>query len=777
MEETPQTPKPSLNFPTWAVVLFLVLVPLIVLWPGVFEGKALGPFDDISKMVPGWQQQDSKRAWDILQADGTLQFYGWRDLVFEAHRTGKEPYWNPYQLGGTPLLANSQSAGFYPLHFLFGKLGFPTALAIVLLAWFHLAVGALGIRALAKRLGAGEPGAVFGAAAFALSPFAIAWTALPSVMSTCCWIPVALACLHRCVHKATIPHVITLGASVAMLCTAGHLQFTLYGLLSLLIAGVIWAAIGNWKSRDHLWSSVSSIGAVVLGLVAAMCHLSPVQNFGQYSHRAGVPTTEGFAAYQSSSVQPYELIGLVAPGLLGAPGVPDQADAEVIIPSTWPMRVKAGANYAESAIYLTVPVLLALFMIRKRVNLKESSPIIAIGLFGLALALGTGLNALLYFNIPGFSATGSPGRASILFVVAACTLAALAIPRTESEADSKEKAFSYFALLAVCVGTILFVNNLGSLPTWIPGDSVSQSVARRLVDTLPMMLVSLVLAAGAWFMWAKKGQLWIGTGLGLAAHLVLAQTQILPFGTPPPQPNDIELGSRRAFVNGPWDFFRGTTALMPPNTPTIARMQDIGGYDSLLHRDTVGLLREINGEDAAPPINGNMMFVKANFDPEKLSLAGVTEVWSRLQLPQLSEPKSREDGYFIYSLAGPGLFSSPSGDAKITELNTQGFKVTATGPGKLTVRYRNIPGWFAFDNSGAIPVSGKPWIEVDLKDGVQNLTFSYVPPGNRTPIVLYILTAVGAIFAIRPGLITSSRKQAAKNSVQSTEPVSDEHSS
>jgi len=313
------------------------------------------------------------------------------------------------------------------------------------------------------------------------------------------------------------------------------------------------------------------------------------------------------------------------------------------------------------------------------------------------------------------------------------------------------------------------VNTLGSLVTWIPGDSVSQSVARRFVDTLPLLLVSLGLSAGAWFMWAKRGQLWFGTGLALLAHLVLAQTQILPFSTPPPTPAAVDAQTRRAYVNGPWDFFRATNALMPPNTATINRTQDIGGYDSLLHRDTVALLRDTNTEDSAPPINGNMMFIKPKFDPAKLSEAGVTEVWSRLQLPQLAEPTERKDGYFIYSIAGPGLLTSPQNDAKITELNTQGFQVTVTGPGKFVARYRNIPGWIAFDNSGPLPISGDTWIEVDLKDGPQTLTFVYIPPGSRSPIFLYLLAAVALIFAVKPDLIPVRKKQNPENPVQSSE--------
>ncbi|MFX9069623.1 hypothetical protein ABTN30_20170, partial [Acinetobacter baumannii] len=81
---------------------------------------------------------------DVLQADGVLQFYVWRDMVFDAWGKGQIPAWNSYQLAGTPLLANSQSAAFYPPHILMGLLHVPTAMAMTLLAWFHLFWAGLG---------------------------------------------------------------------------------------------------------------------------------------------------------------------------------------------------------------------------------------------------------------------------------------------------------------------------------------------------------------------------------------------------------------------------------------------------------------------------------------------------------------------------------------------------------------------------------------------------------------------------------------------------------
>ncbi|HQU19727.1 MAG TPA: hypothetical protein PLA92_11835, partial [Fimbriimonadaceae bacterium] len=122
----------------WAYVL-LAFAPLLFLAPLLFSGETLGPFDSVRQMSP-WEGPKPTRPWDVLQADAVLQFYGWRDLVFEGWRTGEVPHWNPYQLAGTPLLANSQSGAMYPLHILAGIFRLPTGLALVLLAWLHLAL-------------------------------------------------------------------------------------------------------------------------------------------------------------------------------------------------------------------------------------------------------------------------------------------------------------------------------------------------------------------------------------------------------------------------------------------------------------------------------------------------------------------------------------------------------------------------------------------------------------------------------------------------------------
>ncbi|MFQ3677997.1 MAG: hypothetical protein SNJ74_08640, partial [Fimbriimonadaceae bacterium] len=87
----------------WGPLLAVVFLPLVYLGGILVGGRAIGPWDQIRQMAP-WSEETRAQPWDVLQADGALQFHGWRDLVFESWSRGEVPAWNPYQLGGTPRL-------------------------------------------------------------------------------------------------------------------------------------------------------------------------------------------------------------------------------------------------------------------------------------------------------------------------------------------------------------------------------------------------------------------------------------------------------------------------------------------------------------------------------------------------------------------------------------------------------------------------------------------------------------------------------------------------
>ncbi|MCX7926264.1 MAG: YfhO family protein [Fimbriimonadales bacterium] len=70
------------------------------------------------------------------------------------------------------------------------------------------------------------------------------------------------------------------------------------------------------------------------------------------------------------------------------------------------------------------------------------------------------------------------------------------------------------------------------------------------------------------------------------------------------------IGERVAVLNTRWSLYEPPPARMPPSTPVAYRLYDVGGYDSLLPRHYKRFLDLLNGQDSAPPENGNMLFVK-----------------------------------------------------------------------------------------------------------------------------------------------------------------------
>ena len=103
---------------------FFILLGLITLffYPFIFFGKVPIPVDTIVGMYHPWRDV----VWNNLTSgvpfknylitDPVRQQYDWRKLAIEQFKKGQFPLWNPYSFSGTPLLANFQTAAFYPFN-------------------------------------------------------------------------------------------------------------------------------------------------------------------------------------------------------------------------------------------------------------------------------------------------------------------------------------------------------------------------------------------------------------------------------------------------------------------------------------------------------------------------------------------------------------------------------------------------------------------------------------------------------------------------------------
>ena len=598
----------------WQILLLLLVVAFIPYASALFTGQNLGPTEHIQTMVtPDAPKPDY--GWDILQADGVLQFLPWRDLVFDAWRHGEAPMINPYQLAGQPLTANSQSGGFYPLHMLFAFVPGSTGFKIILLGILHGFIAGTGLFYLLRNLKISEAGALVGSTAFALSQFMVAWAPLASVPTTVAWIPWILSGIVNENRKAGFFHV---SLATAMILLAGHLQFAFYGLFAAFLVW-IWTIV---KVRQL--SGVIPLVAIGVGALVAMPQVSLVLDNSKTSHRKNIPTEEGYEGYNGGLLRPYEAVSLINPKFMGDPSIKESelypvssATASIQVPTGyWSMQVKRGANPAECALWIS-PIVLSLailgFFIRRTKGSDQPTmiPALTLVMLGVLLAFGSPLNRLLFFNFPGWSATGSAGRAHVLIVLGLCVLGGIGYDRLELKNDGTKKWLALALIPLILLGLGFNVMNmLGSLLDQTNSDAMSRFIGTTTKPFLAGIALSAVMASVVLLIViSKKLSKFAFIPATLIALTLVGQRPLSgkPIEIPPP---NVAAQERTVFVSRNWNIAQTPSAVMPPNLASLVRVHDLFGYDSILDKSFVAKLNTAVNGDPAPPENGNMMLAR-----------------------------------------------------------------------------------------------------------------------------------------------------------------------
>jgi hypothetical protein len=113
----------------------IILGAVAVLILSVISQRILFP-TDILNYLQVFNFDSLKSVHNSLLADPIFQFEPWRIFAKTTIMQGELPLWNPYNAGGTPFLANPQTAIFYPLNFIYYLL--PVSPALNLITYFKL---------------------------------------------------------------------------------------------------------------------------------------------------------------------------------------------------------------------------------------------------------------------------------------------------------------------------------------------------------------------------------------------------------------------------------------------------------------------------------------------------------------------------------------------------------------------------------------------------------------------------------------------------------------
>ena len=344
-----------------------------------------------------------------------LQFMPWRQMAFDQLRQGHLPLWNPLVGNGAPLLANYQTAVFYPPNWL--NLILPVEHAMGWLGILHLLWAGLGMMAYLRRMGLDRFGQGVGALAFALSGYLVSRFGILSITSAAPWLPWmlwAIDGLWPAEGLALRRRVALLAATVAMQLLAGHAQTTFYS-LTLAALYSIWRAAQLGKL--HKLPLALSGGILAAGLAAIQ--LLPTVEILLNSQRSGGIEFEQALSY---SFWPWRVLTWAAPNFFGSPATNDY----------W-----GYGAYWEDATYIGLPAAIAglhaviSWLRSPRDTTRPGWTVVPFfaALIPLVLVLALGWNTpifvWLYHNIPTFDLFQAPARWMLLAVFAMATLAGI----------------------------------------------------------------------------------------------------------------------------------------------------------------------------------------------------------------------------------------------------------------------------------------------------------------------------------------------------------------
>lgn len=435
----------------WPVVL-IVALPLLIYWPLTVGGRVL--------------------YWGLP----LYQFYPWHTLVVEAVQAGRLPLWTDLLGNGTPLLANHQSALFYPLNLIYFLA--PVERAMGYSVVLHLILAGLFAYAWGRTVGLSRFGAAITGLSFMLSGFFMSRTQFITILNGAAWLPLLFLLAERLIRRRTPLAAIWLGLTWALQFLAGHAQLWFYGLWvvggylvarSMVCSGINESPVvrkqgstlpttyfrpleRGYKSRrawrEHGRVLALLVGAFLLSLGLSAIQLLPTAELALHSERVDGLGVDKAMTY---SLWPWRLLTLAAPDLFGSPAAGNY----------W-----GYATYWEDAGYAGVsPLLLVLVLLlsaakqivlmgwrrlpfigsRKRVGASQAKAphrgnqpgrfflIFFFLLIPLSLILAMGQNTpvypLLFKYVPGFGAFRAPARFLLFYTFGFSTLAGIGADR------------------------------------------------------------------------------------------------------------------------------------------------------------------------------------------------------------------------------------------------------------------------------------------------------------------------------------------------------------
>lgn len=549
-------------------LFIFILITFVFFWQFFSKGLLPLPADTIVGLYHPWRDYYEKEYprgvpfKNFLITDPVRQQYVWRKIAIEQMKQIQLPIWNPYNFSGTPLLANFQSAVFYPGNLLFFLLPFNFAWTILVI--LQPLLTGLFLYFYLRNLKIDPLASLTGGLSWAFGGFNIAWLEWNTIGHVALWLPLILLSIDKILVEKRSRWSLVFLLSLCSSFFAGHLQIFFYvALFSFIYFFFRWFQYG--KSLKVLL--LTTFYLLLATLITSVQWVSTLQFILNSYRNFDLPSWQA-----SSWFLPWQnLVQFLAPDFFGNP-------ATLNYWGQW--------NYGEFVGYIGIlPLLIALFAVFWRRDRKTWFAILAV-IISLAFMLPTPLAKLPYqLNIP-FLSTLQPTRLMVIVDFCLAILSALGIDwlvKHLNDSNHLSKIYKTFLSLGLVFGGLWFI--ILNESKWFAINSTNLSVAQRnLILPTVLFLLSVLILILLYLSRQKR----FSTTIIYIIVVGLVGFDLLRFGwkfTPfsPvkylfPKTKVIEF-----LQNQPKPFRIMTTdnKILPPNFSAYYGLEDVAGYDPL----------------------------------------------------------------------------------------------------------------------------------------------------------------------------------------------------
>ncbi|MCP4644622.1 MAG: YfhO family protein [bacterium] len=567
---------PSLR-ETLGHTVLLVLV-LACLFPSVFlKGHVTLP-GQLLYDTPPWADhapQGFEPLADKATVEALSQFACWYAIATDAIRAGEWPLWNRFQCMGMPLMANFQSAVFYPVHVLHLFLDLFLAMTVYTLLKFWLC--GMVTYVCARALGLGRMAARFISIGWMLCGINVIWSywPLPEVGA---WLPLVFFGAERVLQARYRPGFMAITVGGTLMLLAGHPESAFAAGCGIGLYFVLRLVLDRaWGRR--LWIPLSVAGgAWVVALLICSVQLLPFLEYLPNSfHGAARPDTAA-----ARTLVPSALIQFWVPRFFGA-------NAEG---NYWGSGVNS--NFANLVYLGLAPWFAIALAVPLRRCLKPESR-------RLAALIATALVCLLCgFSAPVVSPVLSLPPFNVMMHIwwvlpatfALLVAGGIIVERWFRESRSiRQVAPALAGILVVSIAGYLLYRFYQPV---LAMEQMDSCVRRQLWTALALAIVSLAILAAPLFLGRRR--LWAHVFLLVFAADLLLATR----GTLPTAPRDMmfpRTGLTDHLAKQPEPYrVCGLTAGIPVGFLPIMGVEEFFGYDAILPLRYSNLVQNL-GED------------------------------------------------------------------------------------------------------------------------------------------------------------------------------------